>query len=71
MKMKLIRVRSTGREYAIPHTRYSELPCFRIMDGMPAQTGFGYHELRYMLDRGIAELVGEVELTFNLVRNEA
>lgn len=68
--MKLIRVRSTGREYAIPQTRYSELPCLRVIDGMPAQTAFSYEELRYLLDNGVAELVGEVELTFNLVRNE-
>lgn len=71
MKMKLIRIKTTGREYAIPNTRYSELPCFRVMDGLPAQTAFTYSELRYMLDKGIAELVGEVELTFKLIRNES
>lgn len=71
MKMKLIRIKTTGNEYAIPESRYSDLPCFRVMDGLPAQTSFGYHELRYMLDNGIAELVGEVELTFKLTHNES
>lgn len=71
MKMNLIRIKTTGREYAIPMTRYSELPCMRVMDGLPAQTAFSYEELRYMVNHGIAEVVGEVELTFKLTRNEA
>lgn len=69
MKMKLIRIKSTGREYAIPMTSYSDLPCMRIMDDSPAQTAFSYEELRYMVNHGMAEVVGEVELTFKLTRN--
>lgn len=71
MKMRLIRIKPAGNEYAIPDHKYSDLPCFRVADGMPARTSFEYSELKYLLDNGRAEVVGEVELTFKLVRNEA
>lgn len=69
MKMKLIRIKTTEREYAIPESRYSELPCFRIEDGAPAQTSFTYEELRYMINHDLAEVVGEVELALKLTRS--
>lgn len=70
MKMKLIRIRTTGREYAIPMTRYSDLPCVRVVDGMPLQTAFSYEELRYMVNHNLADVVGEAEITFKITRNE-
>lgn len=68
MKMKLIRIITTEREYAIPVRKYSDLPCFRIEDGQPVKTAFTRGELCYMLDIGSAEVVGEVTLTLTLER---
>lgn len=68
MKMKLIRINSTGREYAMPASKYSELPCFRIEDGQPVQTSFNHGELSYMVVMKLAEVVGEVSLTLTLER---
>lgn len=70
MKMKLVRINSTGREYAMPASRFSELPCLRIEDGKPKQTSFSYGELSYMIKIGCAEEVGEVTLTFTLERSK-
>lgn len=69
MKMKLIRIKSTGREYAMPASKYSDLPCFRIEDGLPQQTSFNHGELSYMVVIGSAEVVGEVTLTLTLERD--
>lgn len=70
MKMKLIRILSTGSEYVMPLSRYDDLPCLRIQDGAPRDTAFTWHELAYMVDIGEAEIVGEVTLTFTLERTK-
>lgn len=68
MKMKLVRINSTGSEYAMPASKYSELPCLRIEEGQPKNTSFSYGELSYMIEIGCAEVVGEVSLTLTMER---
>lgn len=68
MKMRLIRIPTTGKEYAMPLTKYSELPCFRIEDGQPCQTSFHFGDLEYLLKQGKAEIVGQLKLTLTLER---
>lgn len=68
--MILIRIKSTGNEYAVPNTKYSELPVMRIVNGFPAYTSFSRHELIYMVEIGTAEIVGSASIHINLTYNE-
>lgn len=68
--MILIRNKSTGNEYAVPNTKYSELPAMRIVNGFPAYTSFSRHELICMVEIGTAEIVGNASVHINISYNE-
>lgn len=68
--MILIRIKSTGNEYAVPNTKYSELPVMRIVNGFPQYTSFNRHELMYMVEIGTAEIVGNASVHINVSYNE-
>lgn len=68
--MILIRIKGTGNEYAVPNTKYSELPVMRIVNGFPAYTSFSRHELMYMVEIGTAEIVGNASVHINVSYNE-
>lgn len=64
--MKIIRIKSTGNEYVIPNSKYSELPVFRIVDGFPSNTSFNRDELMWMVNYGSAEIVGDASIHVNI-----
>lgn len=64
--MKIVRVKSTGNEYAMPVNKYSELPVMRIVDGFPSNTLFRYNELKNMIECGRAEIVGNASINIKL-----
>ncbi|WDR21578.1 hypothetical protein PJM39_0085 [Salmonella phage vB_SenS_UTK0006] len=68
--MILIRINSTGNEYAVPNSKYSELPVMRVVNGFPQYTSFSRHELMYMVDMGTAEIVGNASVHINISYNE-
>lgn len=65
-EMVVIKIKSTGREYAYAAGNYSELPCVRIHDGEILDTSFSRSELKYMVDIGSAEVVGEAKITLDV-----
>lgn len=65
-KLIIIRVKSTGSEYAYPASKFSELPTIRIEDGDPGHTNFSRHELKHMEDHGIAIRIGFATLALNI-----
>lgn len=64
--MKIIRIKSTGNEYVIPNSKYSELPVMRVIDGYPSNTSFTYSELMYMVEMRLAEIVGDASININI-----
>lgn len=70
MKMKLVRFKETGREYAMPLTQDSVLPCFMIYDGSPFETLYNFSDLNLMIVTGIAEVVGDLNFTLNLAQSK-
>lgn len=65
-KLIIIRVKSTGNEYAYPVSKFSELPTVMIEDGSPGHTNFSRHELKHMEDHGSAIRVGFATLALNI-----
>lgn len=69
-KLIIIRVKSTGNEYAYPASKFSELPTVRIEDGAPGHTNFSRHELKFMEDHGSAIMIGFATLALNITYDE-
>lgn len=65
-KLIIIRVKSTGTEYAYPVSKFSELPTVRIEDGSPGHTNFSRHELKHMEDHGSAIRIGFATFALNI-----
>lgn len=65
-KLIIIRVKSTGREYAYPASRYSELPTIHIEAGKPAHTNFSRSELMFMEKNGSANRIGYATLALDI-----
>lgn len=60
----VIRNKWTGREYAYPASRYSELPCVAVESGgQPGQTSFGRSDMIRMVEHGVAVAVGKATFT--------
>lgn len=70
MNMIVIRNKVTGREFAYPESRYSELPTVSIENGEPGHTGFGRGELVRMVEYGNAKVVGRATLAIAVTYNE-
>lgn len=70
-KLIVIRVKSTGSEYAYPVSKFSELPTIRIEDGAPGHTNFSRHELKHMEDHGSAIRVGVAMMSLNVSYDES
>lgn len=64
--MVVIRVKSTGNEYAYPASKYSEIPVVSINDGKPGDTNFSRSELLQMCQFGHAEIVGRAKLSLEI-----
>ncbi len=69
-KLIIIRVKSTGNEYAYPASKFSELPTIRIEDGAPGHTNFSRHELKHMESHGSATKIGFATLALNITYDE-
>lgn len=65
-KLILIRVKSTGNEYAYPASRYSELPTVRVDGGTPGHTTFSRNELIFMEETGTAIRVGSAKMALDI-----
>lgn len=65
-KLIIIQFKSTGRQYAYPISRYSELPTVRIEDGAPGHTNFSRSELKYMEQIGAATRLGTAMLALKI-----
>ncbi|MGF6559038.1 hypothetical protein ABIA51_003751 [Erwinia aphidicola] len=65
-KLILIRVKSTGNEYAYPVSRYSELPTVRVDGGNPGHTNFSRNELIFMEETGSAIRVGYAKMALDI-----
>lgn len=65
-KLIIIRVKSTGREFAYPASRYSELPTVSIEAGTPGHTNFERSELIFMEENGLATRVGYAKLALDI-----
>lgn len=67
----VIRNKWTGREYAYPASRYTDLPCVAVeSDGQPGQTGFGRGDLVRMVEHGTAVVVGKANFTLAVTYDE-
>lgn len=64
--MVVIRVKSTGSEYAYPASKYSEIPVVSINDGKPGDTNFSRSELLQMGQFGHADVVGIAKLSLDI-----
>ncbi len=65
-KLVVIRVKSTGNQYAYPVSKYSELPTVCIDDGAPGHTNFSRSELMHMEKCGSATKIGTATLALNI-----
>lgn len=66
----VIRNKYTGKQYAYPASRFSELPTVTIENGEPGHTGFCRGDLISMVDFGNAEQVGIATLSLNIKYTE-
>ncbi len=69
-KLIVIRNNSTGRQYAYPESKYSELPTVWIENGVPGHTNFARHELVSMERFGNATRIGTATLSLNIKYDE-
>lgn len=64
--MIVIRNNFTGKQYAYPKSRYSELPTVSIENGVPGHTNFSRHYLISMEKLGNAKIIGQATLALNI-----
>ncbi|WP_336707621.1 MULTISPECIES: hypothetical protein [unclassified Cedecea] len=69
-KLIVVRINSTGSQYAYPESKYSELPTVSIDNGEPGHTNFGRHELVHMEKFGSAKRIGTATLALNITYDE-
>lgn len=64
--MVVIKVKSTGNEYAYPESKYSEIPVVAVENGNPSHTNFSRSELVFMVSCGSAFVVGSAKLALDV-----
>ena len=64
--MIVIRNNFTGKQYAYPKSRYSELPTVSIENRVPGRTNFSRHDLIFMEKFGNAKIVGQATLALKI-----
>lgn len=68
--MIIVRNKYTGREYAYPESRFSDMPAVAIDNGAPGHTSFSRHDLISMVKYGNAKEVGQATLALTITYDE-
>lgn len=66
----VVQNKHTGKLYAYPKSRFSELPTVSIENGAPGHTNFSRHDLITMEKYGNAKIIGRATLALTITLDE-